>query len=396
VIDLLKIFITLTAILVLLRKRLNINYVMLIASFVLFILYWMPLHVIWKTCKDASLNSATIKLILALSFIRIFEMILREHAVLTQMMNAVKAMFRNRKVVTASMPLLIGLLPSVGGAYFSAPMVAEATEDTKMSPEEKGFVNYWLRHPWEYILPLYPGILLASAISKIELHKLITVNLTYALAMLITGFLFGMQGAKGMLKTEEKLSKKGIWSFIPIAAVLLLVVIFHMELHYALIVSVVALFIFYRYSLKTIMSCLKHGFSLDIILLILSVMLFKEAMESSGAVRNVSQFFIQKGIPTLPILFIIPFITGLLTGITIGFVGSTFPLILSIAGNTSVSAISFAFASGYLGVLFSPVHICLVLTREYFRADLWGMYRMIIPAGIIVFCSAVVEYMILK
>jgi hypothetical protein len=169
-----------------------------------------------------------------------------------------------------------------------------------------------------------------------------------------------------------------------------------MELHYALIVSVVALFIFYRYSLKTIMSCLKHGFSLDIILLILSVMLFKEAMESSGAVRNVSQFFIQKGIPTLPILFIIPFITGLLTGITIGFVGSTFPLILSIAGNTSVSAISFAFASGYLGVLFSPVHICLVLTREYFRADLWGMYRMIIPAGIIVFCSAVVEYMILK
>ncbi len=204
-IDLLKISLTLITILLLLRMKLNINYVMLIASSVLFLLYWMPLPLIWKTCKDASLNSATIKLILALSFIRIFEMILREHAVLTQMMNAVKAMFRNIKFVAASMPLLIGLLPSVGGAYFSAPMVAEATEDTKMSPEEKGFVNYWLRHPWEYILPLYPGILLASVISKIELHKLITVNLTYALVMLITGFLFGMQKAKGVLKTEEKL-----------------------------------------------------------------------------------------------------------------------------------------------------------------------------------------------
>ncbi len=394
-IDLLKISLTLITILLLLRMKLNINYVMLIASSVLFLLYWMPLPLIWKTCKDASLNSATIKLILALSFIRIFEMILREHAVLTQMMNAVKAMFRNIKFVAASMPLLIGLLPSVGGAYFSAPMVAEATEDTKMSPEEKGFVNYWLRHPWEYILPLYPGILLASVISKIELHKLITVNLTYALVMLITGFLFGMQKAKGVLKTEEKLSKKGIWSFVPIAAVLLLVVIFHMELHYALIVSVAALFIFYRYGLKKMLSCLKHGFSLDIILLILSVMLFKEAMESSGAVRNVSQFFIQEGIPTLPILFILPFITGLLTGITVGFVGGTFPLIMSVAG-ASTSAISFAFASGYLGVLFSPVHICLVLTREYFRADLWKMYKMIIPAGIILLFIAVIEYMILR
>jgi integral membrane protein (TIGR00529 family) len=395
VVDLLKISLTLISILLLLRIKLNISYVMLIASAVLFLLYWMPFPLILKACKDAALNSATIKLILALSFIRIFEMILREHAILTQMMNAVKAMFRNRKIVAASMPLLIGLLPSIGGAYFSAPMVAESTEDTKMSPEEKAFVNYWLRHPWEYILPLYPGILLASVISKVELHKLITVNLPYALVMLITGFLFGMQEAKGELKTGEKLSKNGIWSFIPIAAVLLLVVIFHMELHYALIVSVAALFIFYRYGLKKIMSSLKHGFSLDIILLILSVMLLKEAMESSGAVRNVSQFFILEGIPTLPILFILPFITGLLTGITVGFVGGTFPLIMSVAG-TSTSAISFAFVSGYLGVLFSPVHICLVLTREYFRADLWKMYKLIIPAGLILLFIAVAKYMILK
>ncbi|NWF52046.1 MAG: DUF401 family protein [Nitrospirae bacterium] len=394
-IDLLKISFTLIIILLLIRIKLNINYVMLIASSVLFLLYRMPFSLILKVFEDAALNSATIKLVIALSFIRMFEMILREHAVLTQMMIAVKGIFKNRKIVAASMPLLIGLLPSVGGAYFSAPMVAEATEDTEMSPEEKGFVNYWLRHPWEYILPLYPGILLASVISKIELHKLITVNLTYALTMLITGFIFGMHGAKGVVKTEGKLSKKGVWSFSPIVSVLLLVVIFHIELHYALIVTVLVMFIFYKYDFKKIMSCLKHGFSFDIILLIISVMLFKESMESSGAVKNISHFCLEKGIPTLPILFSLPFITGLLTGITIGFVGGTFPLIISIAG-TSTSAISFAFASGYLGVLFSPVHICLVLTREYFKADLWKMYKMIIPAGFTLLLVAIGEYIIMK
>ena len=394
--DLLKISLIFALILFLLRKKLNIGLVMLIAAFVLFLLYRMPFISIWKSCKDAVLNDVTIKLILALSFIRILELILREHAVLTDMMSAAKALLKNRKMVIISMPLLIGLMPSVGGAYFSAPMVAETTSDIKMSPEEKSFINYWFRHPWEYVLPLYPGILLASAISRIELHNLITVNITYAILMLITGFIFAMHGIKGVVKTEERLSKKGLWSFVPIISVLLLVVIFHIELHYALFAVVIFLLLFYRYNLKNTLTAFKHGFSLDVIILIIGVMTFKEAMGYSGAVENLSQFFIKEGIPVFPILFLIPFITGLLTGITVGFVGATFPLIISIAGNSSLGAISFAFAAGFLGVLLSPVHICLILTREYFRADMWGIYKMMIPACIIVFCGAVVEYLILK
>ena len=394
--DILKVSLIFALILFLLRKKLNIGLVMLIAAVMLFLLYQMSFILILETGKNALLSDVTIKLVLALSFIRIFEMILREHAVLSQMMDAVKAIFRNRKIVVITMPLLIGLLPSVGGAYFSAPMVAESTRDIKMSPEEKGFINYWYRHPWEFILPLYPGLLLASAVSRIELYNLISVNLICAVFVVITGFIFSMHGVKGVISREKKPSKRGLWSFIPIVAILLPVVIFRIELHYALIAVVIFLFIFYRYNLKSIFTVFKHGFSLDVIILILGVMLFKEAMEGSGAVKNLSQFFVKEGIPVLPILFLLPFITGLLTGLTVGFVGSTFPLILSIAGSTAISPIAFAFASGFLGVLLSPVHICLILTKEYFKADLWGMYKMMIPASLIVFGAAMAEYFILK
>ncbi|MEW6675865.1 MAG: DUF401 family protein [Nitrospirota bacterium] len=174
------------------------------------------------------------------------------------------------------------------------------------------------------------------------------------------------------------------------------VIIFHVELHYALTAVVIFLLLFYRYNLKSTLAALKHGFSLDVLILILGVMLFKEAMEISGAVKNLSQFSMKEGIPILPILFLLPFIIGLLTGLTVGFVGSTFPLIISLVGNTSIGAISFAFAAGFLGVLLSPVRICLILTKEYFRADFWGIYKKTIPASIIVFCTAVVEYMILS
>jgi len=394
--DVLKLLLIFITIMILLRKKINIGMVMFIAAFVLIILYRMPLDKIWDTSIRTLINSVTIKLILALSFIRIFEMVLREHTVLAQMMNTVKAVFKNRKIVTISMPLLIGLMPSVGGAYFSAPMVAETTSDTTMSPEEKGFINYWFRHPWEYILPLYPWVLLAAAITKIQLYDLITANLAYAVLLVVTGFLFAMHGLKGKIVAEKKMSVNGMWSFAPIVSVLLLVVIFRMELHYSLIAVIIFLFFFYRYNPKNILATFKHGFSLDVIVLILGVMFFKEAMENSGAVGNLSQFFVKQNIPVSPILFLLPFISGVLTGITVGFVGSTFPLLISLTGNTSTVAMSFAFASGLIGVLLSPVHICLILTKEYFKADLWKMYKMMIPAGGIVIAGAVVQYLILK
>ncbi len=394
--DILKISTVFVLILILLRKKMNIGYVLLIAAGVLAILYLMSPLSMASAIKAAFLDKVTIKLALALTLIRAFELILREKDVLSDMMTASRLLLRRKKAVVVSMPLLIGLLPSVGGAYFSAPMVEESAKGMNMSQEEKAFVNYWFRHPWEYILPLYPGILLASAVSNIELRNLIIANMPYAVFIVITGFMFSMRGAAGRFSEAGNISRRGLFSFVPIAIVLLLVVFFHIELHYALLIIVTGLFIFYRFGLKDVVRAVKHGLSLDVIMLIAGIMIFKEIMEASGAVKNLSEFLRLNGIPAAPLLFLLPFVSGLLTGVTVGFVGSTFPLILSIAGESSAGIISFAFASGFFGVLLSPLHICLVLTREYFKADMWGVYKKIIPAASVVFLVAVIEYLILR
>ncbi|MDI6744503.1 MAG: DUF401 family protein [Thermodesulfovibrionales bacterium] len=394
--DILKISAVFVLIVILLRKKVNIGYVLLIASGALAFLYLMPPFSMASAIKAAFFDKVTLKLALALTLIRAFELILREKDVLSDMMKASRLLLRRKKAVVVSMPLLIGLLPSVGGAYFSAPMVEESAEGMNMSQEEKAFVNYWFRHPWEYVLPLYPGILLASAVSNIELRSLIIANMPYAVFIAITGFIFSMKGASGRFSEAENISRKGLFSFVPIAIVLLLVVFFHIELHYALLIIVTGLFIFYRFGLKDVVRAIKHGLALDVIMLIAGIMIFKEIMEASGALKNLSEFLRLNAIPAAPLLFLLPFVSGLLTGVTVGFVGSTFPLILSIAGESSAGIISFAFASGFFGVLLSPVHICLVLTREYFKADMWGVYKKIIPAASIVFLVAIAEHMILR
>lgn len=401
--DILKITIIFIAIVILLRLKWNIGYVLLIASGLLALMYVMPVSAILSTIESTVTDSVTIKLFFALTLIRILEMVLRENEALAQMMEASKRLLKQKKAVIISMPMLIGMLPSLGGAYFSAPMVDESTKDTKMPASEKGFINYWFRHPWEYILPLYPGIVLASAITQTELRSLILANMTYAVIIVISGFFLSMRAIHQ--KTEQKTQKvddkektadwRLYFSFLPIAIILLLVVVLHVEIHYALGITLLGLFLFYKLNLKYAVRAFKYGFTKDVILLIFGIMLFKFTMENSGAVEQLSRYFFEKEIPLLPILFILPFISGLLTGLTVGFVGSTFPLLISIAGGAHLNEITFAFASGFVGVLLSPVHLCLVLTSEYFKADMWGIYKKSIPGCAAIMAGALVMYFIL-
>ncbi len=391
--DLFKLLLTLAVILLLLRRRWNVGYVLLASAGVVCILYLVPPKGLFDILRRTITNEITYKLLIALTSIRAFELILRQRKVLEGMMDAMKGLLKNKRAVIVSMPLLIGMLPSVGGAYFSAPMVDEATKGLQMSPEEKAFANYWYRHPWEFVLPLYPGIILASAITSIELRTFILINLPYALLMFFSGFLF-LGNAKGRFMSKKRDSRKGLFNFLPILLLLCLVMVTHIELHYALLLMVILMLLYYRYSLKDTLRVIRHGLSKDVIVLIVGVMLFKETLEVSGAVGRLSQFFTENQIPLLPVVFFLPFLTGVLTGITVGFVGSTFPLILSLTGPVA-SYFTFAFASGFVGVLLSPVHVCLILTREYFKADMLGVYRRMFPLCIGILIIALAEFFLL-
>lgn len=393
--DILKITLTFLIMLLLIKRKWNIGTVLISASIILFILYMMPLANIIKSIKSAFIEPLTLQLLISLSFIRMIEMILREKLVLKKMMSFIKRTLRNKRAVAISMPLLIGIMPSLGGAYFSAPMVAEATEGLAVSRELNAYINYWYRHPWELFSPLYPGIILASLISGIPMRTFILMNLSTVITMLIIGMFFGIPEIKGKFERSEPIKSDEILSFIPIIGLILLVLGFNVPTHYALIIVVVILMSFYKTNLAYIKRILLYGFTREIIILILGIMILKETLEVSGAVSNLSLYFSLNHIPAVFILFILPFISGFLTGFTSGFVSSSFPLLISIHG-VDAYALSFAFICGYAGVLLSPLHVCLVVTKDYFKADMYGIYKKTIPSVIIIVIVAIIQCSILS
>jgi integral membrane protein (TIGR00529 family) len=181
-------------------------------------------------------------------------------------------------------------------------------------------------------------------------------------------------------------------TLLPIIVSIVLVVAFKMPLAFAMAAVVISLFLFYRYSAKDIRTTLRESVSLNVVLMVVGIMVFKGMLEATGAIEALPAFFRQSGLPTSVVLFALPFIVGLLTGLTVGFVGATFPIITAmLGGNPDVGSITFAFASGFAGVMLSPTHLCLLLTIKYFKADMAGTYRLMYVPVLLVFLVGLIR-----
>ena len=136
----------------------------------------------------------------------------------------------------------------------------------------------------------------------------------------------------------------------------------------------------------------RESFSINIVLMTVGIMVFKGMLEASGAIEALPVFFKQSGLPIGVVLFALPFIVGLLTGLTVGFVGATFPIITAmLGGHPDLGSITFAFASGFAGVMLSPTHLCLLLTIQYFKADMAGTYRLMYVPVLLVFLAGLIR-----
>jgi hypothetical protein len=387
--DLIKIGAAFALIVLLLRLRWNLGLVMFLGSLFLGALYLIGPIQQARVILMSTMDLVTVNLVTGLVLIMVLENIIRKRGVLRRMMEAVVNVARDRRIAMAVLPGVIGLLPSAGGAAFSAPMVQESAGDTDISPERKAFINYWFRHIWEYILPLYPGIVLAAAVTKMPLNKLLLSQLPLPLAVVFVGAFLGFPGMTRPViegKRDREEIKALFTTLLPITISLVLVIVFKLPLAIAMLSVVIGMFLFYRYSMSELKTTLRESVSLNTVLMVVGIMVFKGMLDASGAIEALPIFFRQSGLPTGAVLFALPFIVGLLTGLTVGFVGATFPIITAmLGGQPDPGAITFAFASGFAGVMLSPTHLCYLLTLRYFKADMAGTYRLLYLPVLLVF-----------
>jgi len=340
---------------------------------------------------NGAIDIKTLKLIGMVYGIITFSVALRETGHLQKFIESIQRLIPSFRLTTASVPALVGLLPMPGGAIFSAPLLDEMTADSGISPERKTFINHWFRPIWEYFLPLSPSILMAAVIWDVPTRTVVSYNWPLTLFAVGAGFIVVSIGLKAIRRPREPFERghlirfaQGVWPFLLIIVAVIAVPI---DVIYIVWAMLPILFIADRVGPKRIWGILKGGFRWKILLLIVIVMIFKSVMEDSGAAEEIARSLIGLELPIILIFFLLPFLVGLLGGIAIAFTGIAFPILVPLLGSLDgnvYAAMMLAFAGGFLGVILSPLHLCLILTNEYFDSNLLKTFRYFIPALAIV------------
>ena len=399
-VELLKIGIVFFIILILTFRKVKLWISLLAGTFLLGFLFHLPLHTIVKDLFTSVIDSKTLLLLGAFITILFFSTLLKETGRMGEILEGLRGIFKDIRVVIALLPAMIGLMPIMGGALISAPMVVEGSDELKLSPERRTFINYWFRHVWQYTLPTYPSLILAATLIKIPVRNLGWINLPLTLTAVVSGIFFGFWGVSKSTRTKDLSNTTSVLRLFcnlsPLLLGLILVVGFQVELAYAFGLVILGMIIFYKMSGRVVLKGLKESLNAELLLTVAIVMGFKKVLESSGAVHSVSSVLLSSEVPLWLIAIWVPFLVGLITGVTIAPIAISFPVLIPLFQNDPhfLNYMVLAFASGISGDLLSPFHLCLILTKDYFRADLKGVYRFVwMPTVSIVVVALVITFL---
>jgi hypothetical protein len=139
----------------------------------------------------------------------------------------------------------------------------------------------------------------------------------------------------------------------------------------------------------------------NVLLTLSGVMIFQALLETSGLLPQTARQLTETHVPLTVIIGFLPFLAGLVTGIAIGYAGTAFPLIVGLmavegTGLTPISTLVLAFTMGYVGMMLSPVHLCFVLTREYFTASYVKVLQYLLPCVLTVGACGIILHLLLK
>ncbi len=345
----------------------------------------------------------TLQLVAIICLILVVSQLMKVSGQLDRIVKNFVAMVKNASTVSVVMPALIGLLPMPGGALFSAPMVETAVTGCSLSQDRKTAVNYWFRHIWEFWWPLYPGVVLAVSLLQVEMWRFILIQAPLTLISVGAGSIFLLRPLRGNGNRDNH-GNRGVqvlapflWEVMPILLVVGCIVFLallrncllwagvrvNLPTSLPLLLGLLTCSIWVmwtnRLRLQDLWKAVMNRNTLPMLLLIFGIMAFKGALIDSQAVLQIREEMVQYQIPFLMVVMGMPFVSGLITGIAVGFVGATFPLLVPLfAGLSPLDFLlhaSLAYVSGYVGMMLSPVHLCLLVTKDYFKASLAASYR---------------------
>ncbi|MFP4456573.1 MAG: DUF401 family protein [Clostridia bacterium] len=408
-------------IIIMVNKKISLGYALVSGSLIVGFFSGLGVMGIIDSFIAASIDPITIRLVAILGLISILGYLMQEFGILRKVVDSLNALLKTPKLTLSIVPSIMGTLLVTGGAIMAAPLVDEIGDDLNLEKSKKAAINLVFRHGWYFIYPMMPGFILVSEIAKIDKFDLISIQWPLTVVILAIGYIMWIrpskvnenlsyQNGKRSLSDLTKFVKYSspIWVSLVIALGLEGVrfgslsasansLLTNIAFPIGLVIGI-ALTFFLSESSDNMAKEFLNGINISIMFSGLGIMIFKEMVGQLSVLNDVVLSFLDSGVPIYILFITLPLVTGLLSASTTSAIGVTLPILLpalSVSANP-VPLIMLAYSSSFLGYLVSPLHLCQILTLEYFKvkiSDLYREYTVAIPAT---FIASIVLYFIVR
>jgi integral membrane protein (TIGR00529 family) len=405
------------------RFHLQLSLSLLIGAMVLGL--WMGMGSLnWLRAALASATSfQTLSLVMIVGLILVLSRIMDGAGQMQRLVHRFTQLTSDPRTVGSVMTAMIGLLPMPGGALFSAPLVETSLSGQNVSGEQKTLLNYWFRHVWEYWWPLYPGVVLAVALLKVETWQYIIFMAPLTVISVVAGFFFILKPIAGIQPGgASNLSwhalKNFAWEMMPILIVIIVIgltgataaalgllgvrvrISGAVSILPGLLSAIIWVCVVNRVPRVRVQSAFMDRGILPMLFLVMSIMVFQGTLTESQAVLKIRDELTAYHVPLILVITLMPFLSGLITGIAVGFVGVSFPLVIPMFPTNSfydyMSCAALAYTFGYMGMMLSPIHLCFLVTKDFYKASLLKSYPRLIISSLTVMAAVTAAFIALS
>ncbi len=286
-----------------------------------------------------------------------------------------------------SVPAIIGLMPMPGGALVSAIALKDKFfREARLSPEDASYINYWWRHVWVPVWPLFQSVVITAAVLNVNPLDIVRHTWPGTIGALLGGGLIAYFLLRGLACPESRRPgalRLFAWSFWPLLLLAILFLLARTPLgksipvfsSHPMLVGL-ALVVAVTYASKPLKwEGLRKALALatkpTIHAVLFESLLLKNMVILSDAGHATSALISSGVVPLTVLVFLIPLILGLAAGGENFFASTAIPLLIGVLmphGSIDWLMLVIAYIGGYLGVMMSPIHLCLVLTVDYYNA----------------------------
>ncbi len=383
------------AIMILSIKKMELAKVMFIACIIMALTSGLNSKEALATVLSALTDKATIELALAVFAIGLFSTTMKEFGHLERTVEGLQNLLGSAKAAIMAVPALLGTMPVLGGAGLSAPLVDRLGDSIGLSKDTKVSVNMVFRHGMSFCFPFAPGLLLASQMTGFDVVTIIKRLWPMSLLLWVTGYFVlirpsgaAQEVAAGVTDDMAQLPQKktrfsGLMVFVkygsPLLLALILGLIAKWPLWLALVTGTGASFMLGMVEKNSLpaLKTLFRGSNPGQVLAMFWIMTFTRFVSISPVFTDLVAKLTSKGISPPILAAILPLAFGFGSASQVSTIGVLMPILIpqSISNSTALFMVCLIYAASFVAYFASPLHLCQILTCQYFRVNIAQFYK---------------------